>query len=82
MTNNIKNNLNNKITIIHTQFFIYKENLEMSKQLNKKFELTSKVILHKDIYYVIQTNSRDNLLLHNLIKQYIIESMKYQLPKV
>lgn len=69
-----------KTMILHTQSYTENENLILSKELNEKFGFTSKVIPHKNIYWVIKFNPKDALLLHNLIKPYIHSSMIYKLP--
>ena len=69
-----------KTMILHTQSYNKNENLILSRELNKKFGFKSEVILHKKKYFVIKFNSKDALTLHNLIKPYIIESMKYKIP--
>jgi len=69
-----------KTMILHTQSYNKNENLILSRELNEKFGFRSEVILHKKKYFVIKFNSKDALALHNLIKPYIIESMKYKIP--
>lgn len=71
-----------KIMILHTQGFSKAENDILSHELNSKFNLHTKVISHKKIYYVIQTDSKDAACLYTMIKPYIIHSMKYKLPKL
>jgi hypothetical protein len=63
------------------QGFSEKENIILSKELNVKFKLHTKVILHKKIYYVIKTKPTDALQIVSLIKKYMISSMEYKLPK-
>lgn len=69
-----------KTMILHTQSYTKTENLILSRELNEKFGFRSEVILHKKKYFVIKFNSKDAITLHNLIKPYIIESMKYKIP--
>lgn len=69
-----------KTMILHTQSYTKTENLILSRELNEKFGFSSEVILHKKKYFVIKFNSKDAITLHNLIKPYIIESMKYKIP--
>ena len=69
-----------KTMILHTQSYNKNENLILSRELNEKFGFRSEVILHKKKYFVIKFNSKDALALHNLIKPYIFESMKYKIP--
>lgn len=71
-----------KTMILHTQSFSENENSIMSNEFNSKFHLHTKVISHKKIYYVIQTSSKDAPLLYNFIQPFIIDSMKYKLPKL
>jgi LAGLIDADG DNA endonuclease family len=73
-------NKDKKTMILHTQSYTKIENLILSRELNEKFGFRSEVILHKKKYFVVKINSKDDLTLHNLIKPYIIESMKYKIP--
>jgi len=73
-------NKDKKTMILHTQSYTKTENLILSRELNEKFGFRSEVILHKKKYFVVKFNSKDALTLHNLIKPYIIESMKYKIP--
>jgi hypothetical protein len=73
-------NKDKKTMILHTQSYTKTENLILSRELNEKFGFISEVIEHKKIYFVIKFSSKDALPLHNLIKPYIIESLKYKLP--
>ncbi len=70
-----------KSIILHTQGFSEKENLILSNELNMKFNLKTKVILHKKIYYVLKTSSTDALQIVDLIQNYMITSMEYKLPE-
>lgn len=70
-----------KSIILHTKAFSEKENIILSKELNDKFKLNTKVIVHKKIYYVIKTKRTDALQIVSLIKKYMISSMEYKLPK-
>lgn len=58
-----------KTMILHTQSFNYDTNLNMSKELNNKFNLNSKAVIK-----IPKENS------NILIKNHIIVSMKYKLP--
>ena len=69
-----------KTMILHTQSYNKIENLILSKELNDKFCFTTEVIAHKKIYWVIKFNSKDALLLYNLIKPHMHLSMEYKLP--
>lgn len=71
-----------KTMILHTQSFSKLENLILSEELNAKFGFATEVIPHKDKYYCIKFNSKDALLLHNLIKPHVHSSMAYKIPKV
>jgi hypothetical protein len=73
-------NKDTKTMILHTQSYTKTQNLILSRELNEKFGFKSEVILHKKKYFVVKFNSKDALTLHNLIKPYIIESMKYKIP--
>lgn len=68
--------------ILHTQGFSQTENLILSSELSSKFNLNTKVIVHKKKYYVIKFSKKDAACLLNLIKPYIIHSMVYKLPKL
>lgn len=70
-----------KSIILHTQGFSEKLNLLLSNELNKKFNLNTSVIKHKKIYYVIKTKSTDAMQIFYLIKNYMVSSMEYKLPK-
>lgn len=70
-----------KCIILHTQSFSEKENIILSNELNLKFNLNTKVISHKKIYYVIITKSTDASQIACLIKKYMIASMEYKIPK-
>lgn len=72
---------NKKMMIIHSQSFDYEINKLLSKGINEKFNLNSEVIIHKNKYYVIRIPSKDHKILHNLIKDYLHDSMLYKLPK-
>ena len=69
-----------KTIILHTQKFSLKENSILSNELNLKFKLNTKVILHKKKYYVIQTSKNDGDCIYKLIQFYIISSMEYKSP--
>ena len=71
-----------KTMILHTQSYTKAENLILSKELNEKFGFNSKIIKHKEIYWVIKFNSKDAPILHNLIKPYLLSIFNYKLPIV
>ena len=68
-----------KTLIIHTQSYTEKEVNLLSFELNKKFELDSKVIIHKKKYWVIKIPSNYFEKLLKLIKPYIHPSMNYKI---
>lgn len=68
--------------ILHTQSFTLEENTLLSTELNDKFGLHSRVILHKEKYYVIFIPREDAKLLHDLIAPHIISSLKYKVPRL
>jgi hypothetical protein len=76
----LNKNKNRKTMVLHTQSYTKTENFILSTELNEKFGFRSEVVLHKKIYYVVKFNSKDALILYNIIKSYIIESMAYKLP--
>jgi len=64
--------------ILHTQSYTKTENLILSKELNDKFNLATKVI--SQIYWVIEVNSKDALILygnHTYTQAWVI---KFLLP--
>ena len=66
--------------ILHTQSFTKLENEMLSKELNDKFNLNSKVIQHKELYYVIHIPRSDGLRLRELIAPHILPIFKYKIP--
>jgi uncharacterized protein YbgA (DUF1722 family) len=68
--------------ILHTQSYTKPENVILSEELNAKFGFTTEVILHKEKYFCVKFNSKDALLLHNLIKPYMHSSIAYKIPKI
>lgn len=71
-----------KSMILHTQSFSLVENKILSKELNIKFGLHSKVIPHKKKYWVIFIPSVDGKTLLSLIKPHIIPYFNYKLPVI
>ncbi|KEP44901.1 putative intron-encoded DNA endonuclease (mitochondrion) [Rhizoctonia solani 123E] len=74
-----------KTMILHTQSYTELENFILSEELNAKFGFTTEVELirpHKNWDFCIKFNSKDALLLHNLIKPHVHSSMAYKIPKV
>lgn len=69
-----------KSMILHTQSYTKNEVELLNNELNIKFNLHSKVIPHKNKYYVIFIPSMDAKLLYNLIFPRIHPSMSYKLP--
>lgn len=70
-----------KTMILHTQSYSEYENKILSKELNQKFGFHSKVISHKNKYFVIKLEPQDCFNLKNIIESDIIESMAYKIPK-
>lgn len=70
-----------KTLIIHTQSYKENEVLLLSNELNEKFHLNSKVILHKKFYYVILIPRHNSALLRSIISPYIHSSMTHKLPR-
>ena len=71
-----------KTIILHTQGYTYTEKLILSSELNEKFGFESKVISHKEKYWVIKFSSKDGSTLKRLIKPYVHSSFKYKIPKI
>ena len=69
----------NKTMIIHTQAYTYEEVKILSLELNKKFNMHSKVISHKKIYWVILIPNKDFKILLDLTQPFIFSSMNYKL---
>ena len=78
-----------KALILHTQGFTEKESIILSKELNEKFKLNSKVISHKHKEtdtrkekneFTILIPTEDRAQLASLITQYMIPSMTYKIP--
>ena len=53
----------------------------MSRVINEKFLLNSKVISHKGIYSVIRIPGKSAPVLRELLSPYLIPSMMYKLPQ-
>ena len=70
-----------RVLTLHTQGFTEEENSILSSELNSKFGLNSKVIVHKTHMTVIQFPTIDANTLHDLISPYVIPSMKYKVPR-
>lgn len=66
--------------ILHTQSFSQSENEMISEELNEKFNLSSKVIQHKEKYYVIRIPRSDGLRLRELIIPHMLPSFKSKIP--
>ena len=69
-----------RVLTLHTQSFSFLENLIISNELNFKFLLNSRVIIHKS-KYVIQFTSKDANRIHDIIKDHIINDIKYKIPR-
>ena len=70
----------NQTQILHTQGFCLQENTVLSTELNKKFQLHSRVISHKTHYFVLEFPRHDSETLGALLNQYFIPIMLYKLP--
>lgn len=66
--------------ILHTQSFSLDENEMLSRELNAKFSFHSRVIAHKNIYWVIFIPREDAVKLRQLIEPHVIPYFKYKLP--
>ena len=51
----------------------------LSQELNEKFTLHSRVVKHK-MQYVLQFPTVDANKIHDIIKDTVIDSMKYKIP--
>lgn len=71
-----------RVLTLHTQGFTLEENDMLSKQLNRKFGLNSTVKVHKTKYFVVQFPAKDANRLHVILSKYVIDSIKYKLPRV
>ena len=71
-----------KEILIHTQGFTKFENLLAVKELNQKYGLNCRVVVHKHKYWVIKTHPKDAETLHSLLKPFLIPSMMYKLPHI
>lgn len=72
-----------KIYNLHTEGFTYNECLIISKELNEKFNLNSKVKISrktksKDLYKIV-FNKKDTKLIMEIIKPYIINIFEYKI---
>lgn len=70
----------NHTLILHTKSFSLRENILLTKELNKKFQLHSRVISHKTHQYVIEFPRQDSQKIAALIEDFLIPSMRYKLP--
>lgn len=66
----------NHTLILDTQSFSFEENTLLTRELNKKFHLHSRVISHKTRYYVIEFPRQDSQRLAALIKDFLIPSKR------
>ena len=73
--------LNGNSMIIHSQRFTEQENHILSSELNHKFGLHSKVIVHKGKYQVIRIPNTDATTLRHIIKPHMIPSISYKIPQ-
>lgn len=77
-------NKRDKILTLHTECFNEESNNIISKELNEKFNLNSRVGLSRrnnKIYYMIYIPKKDLSTIQNLTDKYIIDSMKYKIDK-
>jgi hypothetical protein len=72
----------NETIILHTQSYTYDENILLSTELNEKFGFETKVISHKQKYWVIKFSSKDGPTLRQMIKPYMHISFSYKIPIV
>jgi hypothetical protein len=75
-----KNSINKSI-VLNTHSFTLNEVEMMSKELSDKFNLDTEVRLNK-FKYVIVIKSDNYPVFNDLIKLYIIPSMRYKLPEI
>lgn len=68
-----------KSIILHTQSYTQDEVLNLSLELNSKFNLDSKVIPHKKKYWVIFIPKTNFDIIFNLVSPHIHPSMSYKL---
>lgn len=69
--------------------FSKEENEILSKEINEKFDLNSKVMIQKGkskgitkIYYFLQFPAKDAKKINKLISPYIIDIFKYKIPVI
>jgi hypothetical protein len=70
----------NSVTL-HSQSFTETENRTISSELNLKFGLHSKVVQHKNKYWVIRFPGADGPILRKLVGPYVISSLQYKIPQ-
>jgi hypothetical protein len=68
----------NKSCKISTESFSYTENQILQSILKNKFNLDCKILKYKKYYYLF-FNVSNTIKFHNLIKEYIVDCMKYKL---
>jgi len=68
----------NKSCKISTESFSYIENQILQNILKNKFNLDCKILAYKKYYYLF-FNVENTAKFHNLIKEYVIDCMKYKL---
>lgn len=71
----------NQTLILDTQSFSLEDNVVLTTELNKKFQLHSRVISHKTQYYVIEFPRQHRQKIAALIQDFLIPSMRYKLPR-
>ncbi len=72
---------NKRTLILDTQSFSFQENNLLTRELNLKCHLHSRVISHKTQYYVIEIPGQDCDRVASLIGNHLIPSMVYKCPE-
>lgn len=68
----------NKSCKISTDSFTEEENKLLQNILKEKFDLDCKVLNYKKYYYLF-FNVKNTIKFHNLIREYVVDCMKYKL---
>jgi hypothetical protein len=66
---------------LNTQGFTKEENVIISEELNAKFDLNSRVIVHKGKYFVVQFPYTDGPKLNAIISPHMLPSFSYKVPR-
>jgi hypothetical protein len=64
---------------IHTNCFIYNDQVILRDLLKRCFDLDCKIIQRKDEQYILSFNRHNTVKLSNIIDEYVIPSMRYKL---